>query len=287
MTHKIGLVARDVVDAAVLGLPYAKAGHAVRIFTPQADVAGLPARLEKVRTDVAILVTSGDGESEAQATAALQRWGAAIRPADAPVEGEAAVPFDPLTGVDLRHPGGTLVVSGAVAPAARAQLEQLADSGALVLTLHRDTVLNQDESFLMGIRSGAGVAAVHGRDVVVRSENWPEALLVTRKLAEKRWISADALERRVRLMLARVAQGVVLEAKCTRKLIAVGRETSAAVCEQLAITELVVVAEVAPGLPAMLAPGPQPFLLVVKAGAGQGPAALVQAVAGLTHLTQA
>jgi|GEM_PF-3933988 len=127
--------------------------------------------------------------------------------------------------MQLTEPG-TLVLVGSYAPAARAYVDQLADDGALVLTIPREAVLNQDESYLMGIRSAAAGAVKQGRTVVVRSENWPEAVLMTRRLAEKRLISPEALDQRVRQMLARAAVGV-LHASGARRLIVVGRGTGA------------------------------------------------------------
>lgn len=183
-------------------------------------------------------------------------------------------------GIDLGGSAGTLVLVGSCAPQARAQVEHLADEGALVLTIPREAVLNRDESYLMGIRSGAAAAVKVGRTVVVRSENWPEALLVTRKLAARRGITVDELERRVRTMLAGVAQGAV-ESAGARRLIGVGTETSAALCEALGITELVTLREVAPDVPVLLAPGVRPLLLVLKSGTSGEPDLLGRAVTDL------
>lgn len=145
---------------------------------------------------------------------------------------------------------GRLVLVGSSAPQARALVDRLAEEGALVLTIHREAVLNEDESYLMGIRSGAAVAIRQGRTVVVRSENWPEALLVTRNLAARRGISAEQLEGRVLRMLARVAQGVVESTGC-HQVLAVGTDTGAAVS-------------------AALAAGAGPLQLVIRPGSSDG-----------------
>lgn len=184
-----------------------------------------------------------------------------------------------------------LVIAGSGAPEARAQLDRLADEGALVLTLTREAVLGQDETLLMALRSAAGAALKQGRTVIVRSENWPGAADVTKKLAAKRFIPADEVERRVSTMLARVAEGVI-KAGAGRRFVVVGTDTAGAFCQHLGITEMVVVGEVAPGLPALLAKqhgartesGPVPLLLALKPGAGGGPETLFQAVTNLERL---
>jgi uncharacterized protein YgbK (DUF1537 family) len=179
---------------------------------------------------------------------------------------------------------GILVIAGSAAPEARAQLERLAEAGALVLTLTREAVLTQDETLLMALRSAAGAALKQGRHVIVRSENWPGAAEVTRRLAAKRYIPAEEVERRVRTMLARVAEGVV-KAAATRRLVAVGTEVGDALCAQLGITERQVVGEAAPGLVvwrAMVAN--DPVFLVLQPGSKGAPETLRQAVATLAGL---
>ncbi len=146
----------------------------------------------------------------------------------------------------MAHQESKLVLVGSCAPEARRQVERLAERGALVLTVGREVVLNQDESYLMGIRSAAAAAILQGRDVVVRSENWPEAVLVTERLAAKRLIPPDVVRERVRTMLARVAQGVVLST-ALRKVIAVGTDTGQAVRELLGCGSVPVAVEVRAG----------------------------------------
>lgn len=131
---------------------------------------------------------------------------------------------------------GVLVLVGSAREQARAQVERLAEQGALVLTLSREAVINQDETILMGIRSGAAVAMRTGRNVVVRSENWPGAAEVTMRLAAKRGIPAEEIERRVLAMLARVGEGV-LAATGSRRVVVVGTETGRALCRQINLTE--------------------------------------------------
>lgn len=282
MVHKVGFVAGDEVSAVGMGARFAGQGQVVRIFTSQADVDRLPAQLGARRTDVAIIVAAAGSERYARAAAALQRWGAGRPTGDAADETEPPAAFDPLAELDVRGPGGTLVLIGSPAPEARAQLDRLADDGALVLTLRREVVLGQDETQLMGIRSGAASTAEQGRTVVVRSENWPEAVEMTRRMAAKRGTTADELGQRVANMLARVGEGVISGAVTsrgsTRRVIAVGTDTCAALCRKLGLGELLVLDEVAPGLPAVLAPGPEPLLLFLKAGHCGGPDTLAQAI---------
>lgn len=228
-------------------------------------------------TDV-VVVAAGESEAAvARAEEALSRMGATLLTEEPPARSIDRAYARPAGG-GL----GALVLAGSAKPAARAQVDALADDGALVLTLTRQAVLDQDETFLMGLRSGAAAAIKQGRNVVVRSENWPEAVEMTRRLAAKRWISADEVERRVRTMLARVAEGVVHavgHAGVLRQVIAVGTETSAAVCEQLQIGELRLLYEVCPDLPIMLAQTAQPLYVVLKSGASGEPDALRRAIA--------
>lgn len=143
---------------------------------------------------------------------------------------------------------GILVIAGSDRPEARAQLERLAEAGALTLTLTREAVLGQDETLLMALRSAAGAEVKAGRPVIVRSENWPGAVEVTRRLAAKRYI--PAVEERVATMLARVAEGVV-KAGAGERLIVIGTDTGEAVCRQLQIGERTAIGEVAQGLPVL------------------------------------
>ncbi|MFZ5825377.1 MAG: amphi-Trp domain-containing protein [Bacillota bacterium] len=181
------------------------------------------------------------------------------------------------------RPAGILALVGSAQEAARAQVERLSDEGALVLTLSREAVLNEDETFLMGIRSGAAAALKQGRHVVVRSENWPGAAEVTRRMAAKRAIPPEEVERRVATMLARVGEGV-LAATGGRRLAVVGTETGAALCRQLNLAELLPLGEAAPGVPALLAAGDQPLLLVWKPGGSGEPEALSQAIGWMSSL---
>lgn len=169
--------------------------------------------------------------------------------------------------------GGALVLVGSCAVQARSQVERLVDEGALLLTLTRETLLNQDESVLMGLRSAAAAAVRQGRTVVVRSENWPEAREVTRRLAARRGVPPAEIESRVGLYLGRVAEGA-LKALGHLKLVVVGTDTCGAVCRHLGVAE--------PTVPAaaqtVLAGGAQPVRLLCRAGAAGGPGALIDAV---------
>ncbi|MFZ5814401.1 MAG: nucleotide-binding domain containing protein [Bacillota bacterium] len=188
-----------------------------------------------------------------------------------------------LQRLDFGPRQGVLVLVGSARAEARAQVERLAEAEALVLTLSREAVLNEDETFLMGIRSGAAAAIAKGRNVVVRSENWPGAAEVTLRLAAKRWIPAEEVGRRVTSMLARVGEGVVA-ATGGRRLVVVGTETGEALCRQLKLSELAPAGEAAPGVAALLAPGPQPLLLAWKPGGTGQPGALAEAVTWLRTL---
>lgn len=283
MGQRLGIIAGAIVEAAGIGLRFASRGYAVRIFTGEPDPERFLEHLATRRTDVAIIAAEGVSEREAMARECLREWGGATLAGEVPgvPEGwpEPAAPFDP--GPAPGSPAGALVLAGSCLPEARAQVDRLADEGALVLTLPREAVLNLDETYLMGIRSGAAAAIRQGRIVVVRSENWPEAAVITRRLGARRGIPAEEIDQRIVAMLARVGHDVV-QTTSARRLVAVGTETSAALCRQLGITELIVGKELAPGVPALLVPGPgpePPLLLVLKAGSTGGPDTLLPVVA--------
>jgi uncharacterized protein YgbK (DUF1537 family) len=118
----------------------------------------------------------------------------------------------------------------------------------------------------------------------MRSENWPGAAEVTKRLAAKRYIPAAEIERRVTTMLARVAEGVI-KAGAGSRLVAVGTDTGEALCRHLGIDERTVVGEASPGLTVLqVTAAGKPVLLVLKPGSTGEPESLVQAVANLVAI---
>lgn len=170
----------------------------------------------------------------------------------------ASAGFDPFEGLRPGAAGGVLVIAGAVAPETVRQVEALAATGATVLTLTPEQALDRHIGPLM---SEVAIRLGEGEAVVVRPDTRPEGLAATEALAAERGHGPAAAHRLVRETLAAFTEAA------TCRLIVVGGDTCAAVCDHLGTAELVVLDEVIPGLPATYTTDPRPMLLVLKNGA--------------------
>src|SRR5690606_28780832 len=110
---------------------------------------------------------------------------------------ERPEPFDPLAGLDVTGPAGVLVVAGSVMPQSRAQVEALASAGGVVLTLQAREALTQPDRGVTALAARAVEALRAGRHVVIRSENWPEAVDETRRLGAELGLDGVAVSRRI------------------------------------------------------------------------------------------
>lgn len=194
--------------------------------------------------------------------------------------------FDEATMAVLARPAagpGVLVLAGSITPQSQAQVATLAASGAPVFTLDGRAALAEPDAALARLAREAARAIARGRIAVVRSENWPEAAAATRALGAEQGLDAIAVNRHVAGLLGRVAEAVLRTTGC-RRLIALGGDTAAAACRALNVTEMVVLREIEPGLPSILAPGPPPLLLVLKAGGFGEPDFLMRAIEHLGAL---
>lgn len=190
--------------------------------------------------------------------------------------------FDPLAGLDLTSKGGMLVIAGSVMPQTRAQVETLQAHGAHVLTLDGAAALGDPDGAVRRLTLEAIAHLDAGRNTVIRTENWPEAVEATRRLGAAQGLAAVEVSRRLSALLARIAEGVLRQTD-SRRLVTLGGDTSAAVCRQLGITETVVLDEIEPGLPASLAPD-LPLLLVLKSGSFGKPEFVQKAIDHLARL---
>lgn len=200
-----------------------------------------------------------------------------------PAVWERPQPFDPLAGLDLKDAGGVLVLAGSVMPQTQAQVAALGEAGALVITLDGREALTAPDDLVERVSIEAAGALNQGRHVVVRSENWPDAVAATQELGKQLGMDRVAVGKRISGLLARIGEAV-LNATGSRRLITLGGDTSAAACRQLGITETVVLQEISPGLPSTLAPGPRPLLLVLKSGSFGGPDFALKAIDHLKQL---
>lgn len=192
-------------------------------------------------------------------------------------------PFDPLAGVKAADGGGVLALAGSVMPQSQAQVAAMADAGARVLTLTSDEALKNPDAAVMAIVRQAAEALQRGIHTVIRSENHPDAVAAAHALGSEMGMEPAAVSRLISALLARAAQEVVAETGI-RRLLILGGETSGAVCRALGISEMLVVDEIAPGLPVLLAPGDPPMLLVLKSGSFGGPRFALEAIEHLLRL---
>lgn len=169
----------------------------------------------------------------------------------------APEPFDPFGAARPVRKGGVLVIAGSVMPQTQAQVAAMEEAGLHVVTLTAQAALDGNVGPLL---TSVAYRLQQGESVVVRSENWPEAVAAIRAVAAERGIPALEASRRATATLAAFA-----ETACGR-IVALGGDTSAAVCKHLGIEEMIVVDEIAPGLPACFAVHPHPMLLVLKSG---------------------
>ena len=193
-----------------------------------------------------------------------------------PLFGPAA-PFDPLAGVALGPGRAVLAIAGSVMPQTAAQVAALASAGAALTTIEAADLLDDLDAAAARAADAAAAALLAGRHAVVRSDGAPEAVAAARALGAARGLSPVAVSRAVSRALARAAELAVARSGVDR-ILALGGDTSAAVCAALGVEETVVLDELAAGLPVSLAPGPPARLLVLKSGSFGGPDFGVRAV---------
>jgi uncharacterized protein YgbK (DUF1537 family) len=195
-------------------------------------------------------------------------------------------PFDALRGLRLEGHRGVVAVAASVMPQTRSQLEAFEAVGGAVLVLDSRRALESFDVEASTLALEASRLLEAGGDVVVRSDNTPNGVSEARAFGATLGLSDLDVSRRISSLLARVAR-LTLERTGTRRLVALGGDTSAAICRELGVHEMVVLHEIAPGLPSSLVVGPQSLLVVLKSGSFGGRTFLLEAMAHLRGLGSA
>ena len=189
----------------------------------------------------------------------------------------APEPFDPFAGGAPGAAGGALVVAGSTMPQTLAQIAALEEAGAEIAVLDTAGILDDASGTIARAAARAATALAARRVAVLRSESSPDAVAAARALGVARGLDPVAVSRAVSDSLAE-ATARALAASATSSIVALGGDTSAAVCDRLHLDEMVILDELEPGVPVSLAVGPSPRLLVLKSGSFGGPDFVLKAL---------
>lgn len=189
----------------------------------------------------------------------------------------APEPFDPFAGGAPGAAGGALVVAGSTMPQTLAQIAALEEAGAEIAVLDTAGILDDASGTIARAAARAATALAARRVAVLRSESSPDAVAAARALGAARGLDPVEVSRAVSDSLAE-ATARALAASATSSIVALGGDTSAAVCDRLHLDEMVILDELEPGVPVSLAVGPSPRLLVLKSGSFGGPDFVLKAL---------
>lgn len=180
---------------------------------------------------------------------------------------------------DLTDLCGVFTVAGSLMPQTRAQVEAAARAGIACLELDTVKVLTEEgaRAEVEGLLAAAVPLLWDGQDVVVHSAHQPEQVRATKARGAELGLSEVEVSRAVSRTLAAVTAAVLQETGL-KKLIVMGGDTSGTVTRSLGIHGNIVLDEIEPGLPAGLALGVPPLLLVLKSGSFGSPEFLLKAI---------
>ncbi|WP_374713206.1 four-carbon acid sugar kinase family protein [Symbiobacterium terraclitae] len=266
--RKVGLIPLAVIR---------RGPEAIRAAMGEAQAAGVAYALcdGETQADLAAIARAAAAERVLLGASALAE--------ELPAVWEPVTPYSPLAGLELDDAAGVLVIAGSVMPQTQAQVAAAEAAGARVFTLTSAEALRDPAGAAARLARAAADGLRGGANVVVRSENRPDAVDAARALGASLGMDGVAVSRRISAVLASVAKAALAETGA-RRLITLGGDTSAAVCRELGVDETVVLAEIAPGLPSSLVPGERPLLLVLKSGSFGGPEFVNEAIAHLSGL---
>lgn len=163
---------------------------------------------------------------------------------------------------------GVLLVAGSLMPQTKRQIEYLRVLGADCLEL--DTVKMFQDSDSWGAEADMlvkhAIQKLHqDSNVMVYSSNLEESVHRTIQLGLEQGLSEFEASKRVSKSLADITSRIVMESGC-RRVIVGGGETSGAVCDELRISSIEVVSEIAPGLPLSVSLNYSTMALILKSG---------------------
>jgi uncharacterized protein YgbK (DUF1537 family) len=204
--------------------------------------------------------------SSALAEELAKVWGVRDEVPDPP-----SLPYHPELGI--------LCVAGSLMPQTTAQVQYLDSDGTYVLELDTLKVFNpkerEDEIHSTWYWS---LELMHRRRyIVVQSPGDPGRVAATREAGSAAGLTPTEVARVVTNALAEVAARVLFTTGQNRLLV-MGGETSAAVCDRLGIRGMRVWQEIEPGLPSCVSLTEPQYLLVLKSGSFGAPDFGVRAI---------
>lgn len=160
-----------------------------------------------------------------------------------------------------------LGISGSLTPQTLAQCEYMNDKGFSVITLDTTKLfdLAEKEQEKQRILSAYRQSYEKRRFTLIRSAQDPEILAETRRLAKAQGLNHTYAAQVVSDMLSELAL-ILTKQYEIRKLITLGGDTSAAVCDRLGIVGMKILEEIEPGLPTCRSLEAPYYTLVLKSG---------------------
>jgi uncharacterized protein YgbK (DUF1537 family) len=186
-------------------------------------------------------------------------------------------PFSPFAGVSVPTAGGVLVVAGSVMPQTRDQLDVLSRTGVALFEVDSRQALLAGEHEQRRILGELVPRLLRNESVAVRLANSPERVRDAQAFGLELGMSPVEVSQCLSTLLGAIARSALAASGCAR-VVALGGDTSAAVCRELEIQETVVLEELAPGLPSTLSMGARPVLLVLKSGSFGGSGFVLEAI---------
>lgn len=163
---------------------------------------------------------------------------------------------------------GLFITAGSLMPQTVAQIAYLREKGITTVELDTLELISnpmERKSAMMRIVEGMTEILLTGRDVLLHSTNDPNGVERTKQAGKILGLDNVEVSRLVSFTLADITAKVLAETGQNRVVVA-GGDTSAAVCQMLAVTGMRVYKEIQSGLPSCLTLSEPNLLLVLKSG---------------------